>query len=145
MEWQTVKIQIRLLHQEQSDLGLHCLLFVRNFGIQKFRPGPVTVYYYSLYDLQINNLSLAWMCFQPSQYFVILTSLHKESDMISVQASQYQVLMMSLVVTPMLTGAFNINGVCCWLLLPILSREKTNYIIKLEMCPKDMDPTSWKT
>ena len=39
VEWQTVKTLIRLLLQEQSDLGLHCSIcdFVRNFGVLNFR------------------------------------------------------------------------------------------------------------
>ena len=39
MEWQTVETLIKLLLQEQSDLGLHCLhiSFGRNFGVRNFR------------------------------------------------------------------------------------------------------------
>ena len=47
-----------------------------------------------------------------------------------MQASQYEVLMTSLVMTPTSTRAFCINGVCCWQLLPQLSRGKTKYTIK---------------
>ena len=80
------------------------------------------------YYRMINGFSLAQKWFQPCAYFVILTSLHEKSDVIRVQASQ--VLETSPVVTPMYTRAFCINGVWCWMLLPQLSKEKTNYIIK---------------
>ena len=38
-DWQTVKALIRLLHQEQFDLGLHCLSWppFQVTGVQNFR------------------------------------------------------------------------------------------------------------
>ena len=47
-----------------------------------------------------------------------------------VSKIRYQVLVTSQVVTPTSTRAFYLNGVWCWMLLPELSREKTNYIIQ---------------
>ena len=45
VEWQTVQTHIRLLHQEQSDMGLHCLQisFFQTFGVRNFRTFTVFI------------------------------------------------------------------------------------------------------
>ena len=85
-------------------------------------------YHVLLYNLKIDCLSLAESCFQSTEYDVHW--LGHAFQRISVSKFRYQLLVTSPVVTPTSARAFYINGVWCWLFLPQLSREKTNYIIK---------------
>ena len=68
------------------------------------------------YNLKIDCLSLADSCFQPSEYiWCSLDCMHLPMNINFVDSSD---------------ADFYINGVWCWLLLPLLSGEKTNYVIK---------------
>ena len=53
----------------------------------------------------------------------------------------YQLLVTSPVVTLTSARAFYIDGIFCWLLLPQLSREKTNFIIKQVLTIEALDMT----
>ena len=47
MSWQTVQTQIRLLLEEQSDQGLHCLS-IHLYHLDKFRNGNASLFEFSV-------------------------------------------------------------------------------------------------
>ena len=72
---------------------------------------------------------------------MILTGFLEKSDIVRVQASQYQVLMTSIVVKPASTRAFCINGVWPWLFLRQSSIKISNYTIKQLLTFEVLDMT----